>query len=70
MTFARFKQIENFIDSEEHYYCWACARAHSKKDEEKYEEFHQKANRIAKFRKEVLTEALKKLPDDYFEKSL
>lgn len=70
MTFARFKKIENFIASEERYYCWVCARTHSKEEEEKYEEFRKRGKKIAEFRKKVLTEALKKLPDDYFEKSL
>lgn len=70
MTYKRFRQIENFIDSEERYYCWVCARTHSKEDEEKYEKFRQKASRINEFRIKILTEALKKLPDDYFGKSL
>lgn len=70
MTFERFKQVENFISSEERYYCWVCARAHSIEEEEKYEEFRNKAKKISEFRGKVLAEALKKLPDDYFEKSL
>lgn len=66
MTFKRFKQVENFISSEEKYYCWVCARTHSKEEEEKYEEFRKRGKKISEFRGKVLAEALKKLPDDYF----
>lgn len=66
MTFKRFKQVENFISSEERYYCWVCARTHSKEEEEKYEEFCKREKKISEFRKKVLTEALKKIPDNYF----
>jgi hypothetical protein len=66
MTFKRFTEVENFIYSEEKYYCWVCARTHSKEEEEKYEELRKRGKKIAEFREKVLAEAVKKLPDDYF----
>lgn len=66
MTFKRFKKVEDFIFSEERYYCWVCARTHSKEEEEEYEEFCKRGKKISEFKKKVLAEALKKLPDDYF----
>lgn len=66
MTFKQFKQIENYIDSKIHYYGWVCARSHSKEEEEIYEEFCKREKKISEFRKKVLTEALKKIPDNYF----
>lgn len=67
MTYEKFKDIEYMITSEKDWFCYACARTpHKKEHEEKYEEFRKRAKKISEFKKKVLTEALKNIPDNYF----
>ena len=67
MTYQDFLDIEYNISKEKSYYCWAVARPfHSKEDEEKYQYYIKKAEKIQKFKKEVLTKALVNVSENYF----
>lgn len=70
MTYEEFVDIKNQTDREEGYYRWVCHlfyAHHSKEDEENYEYYRKKWNRINDFMTKVLTEALKDIPKDYFD---
>lgn len=67
MTYEDFLNIQYEIDKEEDYYCWVCARHHhSKEDEENYARYTKRQEKITKFKRKVLTEALKNISKDYF----
>lgn len=67
MTYKEFLKIEYNINKEKNYYCWVVANyCHSKDDEDKYEYYKMKSQKINNFKKKVLTEALKKISKDFF----
>lgn len=69
MTYKKFCDITYFVEKEKDFYCWAnVVNPPDSKNKEKYDYFRQRAEKINKFKKEVLTKALAKLPDDYFDK--
>lgn len=69
MTYQKFCDVTYFVEKEKNYYCWVNATQHpDNKDKEKYDYFLRRAEKINKFRKEALTKALAKLPDDFFDK--
>jgi hypothetical protein len=68
MTYQEFKNIEYNVDKEEDFYCWvnACSKPREE-DKIKYDYYQRKAEKIAKFKKEAITKALKNIPKDYFD---
>lgn len=68
MTYQKFKNIEYNVDKERDFYCWVNAcRKPSEDDKTKYDYYEQKAEKIAKFKKEAITKALKNIPENYFD---
>ena len=67
MTYQEFLDIQYNIDRERDYYCWVVANYHhSKEDEDKYKYYKMKSQKISKFKKNVLTQALKNISKEYF----
>lgn len=68
MTYDEFKAIEYRVINERDYYCYKNAVDYYPKEEDiaKYNEYKERAKRIDNFKKKIITEALKKLPKDFF----
>lgn len=69
MTYQKFLDIVYHTSKEKDYYCWTTARPTKPRvaDELMYLMYCDRMDRINKFKKEVLTEVLKKLPNNYFD---
>lgn len=68
MTYQEFKDIEYNVDKEEDFYCWVNAcRKPCEEDKIKYDYYQRRAKKIAKFKKEAITKALKNISKDYFD---
>ena len=60
MTYKEFCDIEYYVDKEYHYYL-------RHQEDIKFPIFEKRYNKILEFRKKVITEALKNMPDNYFD---
>ena len=59
MTYEKFRDIEYYVDKEYYYYV-------RYKDDKNFPIFEERKNKINNFVKKALTEALKNIPDNYF----